>query len=274
MLETLREMFSYGFMLRALLCGTLVALCLALLGVSLVLKRYSMIGDGLSHVGFGAVSVGLVLGIAPLAVAVPVVMLAAFLLLRISSSSSINGDAAIALISSSALAAGLIVTSLSSGMNADVNGYLFGSILAMSSSDVALSAVLSAVVLFLYLFCYHRIFAITFDEAFGRATGVRVGFYNTLLAMLTAVTVVVGMRMMGALLISSLVIFPALTAMRVFQSFRGVVLCSAGAAVCCFAAGLVLSYLYSLPAGASVVLVNLAAFAAFSAGGAALHRTC
>ena len=128
--ETLREMFSYGFMLRALLCGTLVALCLALLGVSLVLKRYSMIGDGLSHVGFGAVSVGLVLGIAPLAVAVPVVMLAAFLLLRISSSSSINGDAAIALISSSALAAGLIVTSLSSGMNADVNGYLFGSILA------------------------------------------------------------------------------------------------------------------------------------------------
>ncbi len=274
MIQAIGEMLSYGFMQRALLCGTLSALCLALLGVSLVLKRYSMIGDGLSHVGFGAVAVGLVMGTAPLAVAIPVVALAAFLLLRISASSSINGDAAIALISSSALAIGLIVTSLSSGMNADVNGYLFGSVLAMSQLDVVASLLLSGVVLLLYLLCYHRIFAVTFDEAFGRATGVRVGFYNTLLALLTAVTVVVGMRMMGALLISSLIIFPALTAMRVCRSFCGVVLCAAAVSVCCFAAGLVLSYFYSLPAGASVVMVNLGAFLVFAAAGALLHRTC
>ena len=267
-MTAIAEMFSYGFMQRALIGGTLVALCLALLGVSLVLKRYAMIGDGLSHVGFGAVALALVTGPAPLLVATPIVMLAAFLLLRISSNSAINGDSAIALISSSALALGLIVTSLSSGMNADINGYLFGSILAMGSSDVLFVILLSTVVLLLYLFCYHPIFSVTFDEAFGRATGVRVGFYNTLLAMLTDVTGVIGMRMMGALLISSLIIFPPLTSMRLCSSFRGVVVCSALVSVICFAVGLVLSYFFSFPAGASVVMVNLCVFAVFACIGA------
>ena len=273
MITNILTMLSYGFMVRAILVGILVSLCLALLGVSLVLKRYSMIGDGLSHVGFGAVSVAMALGFAPLAVAVPVVMAAAFLLLRISAEGSIRGDAAIAIISSSALAVGVTVAALSSGINSDVHSYLFGSVLAMSSGDVWLSVILSVVVLALYIVCYNRIFAVTFDETFGRATGVNVNAYNTLLAMLTAVTVVVGMRMMGALLISSLVIFPALSAMRVFQSFRSVIICSALVSVGSFIMGILASYFLNTPAGASVVLSNLLVFIVFGAIGAIFKRT-
>jgi ABC-type Mn2+/Zn2+ transport system permease subunit len=227
MIELVRGLFSYGFLTRAVIVGTLVALCAALLGVSLVLKRYSMIGDGLSHVGFGALSVAMALNVAPLAVSTPVVILAAFLLLRLSEQSKIKGDAAIGLIASSALAIGVIVTSLTSGMNADVNGYLFGSILAMSKGDVFLSLVLSAFVLVLFVLFYNKIFAVTFDEAFAQATGTNARIYNMLIALLTAVTIVVGMRIMGAMLISSLIIFPALTAMRVCRSFKGVVVTAA-----------------------------------------------
>lgn len=272
MIEMIQIMLSYDFMRRAVLVGILVSLCLALLGVSLVLKRYSMIGDGLSHVGFGAVAISMALGVAPLALSVPIVMIAAFLLLRLSAENPLGGDAGIALISSSALAIGVIVASLSSGINSDVHGYLFGSVLAMSREDVFLSVGLSIVVLALYVVCYHRIFAVTFDEVFGRATGVNVGAYNTLLAMLTAVTVVVGMRMMGALLISSLIIFPALSAMRVFNSFRSVMICSALIAVISFCAGMVISFAFNTPAGASVVMADLAVFIVFSIIGAVLKR--
>lgn len=159
------ELFSYSFLVRALIVGSLVALCAALLGVSLVLKRYSMIGDGLSHVGFGALSIAMAMNAAPLAVAIPVVIVAAFLLLRISQNSRLGGDSAIALISSGALAAGVLVTSLTSGLNADVYSYMFGSILAMSEGDVYLSLALAAVVLVLFIVFYNRIFAITFDES-------------------------------------------------------------------------------------------------------------
>jgi len=207
-------------MLRALIIGSLVALCASLLGVSLVLKRYSMIGDGLSHVGFGTLTIALALNLSPLYVSVPVVMLAAFLLLRISKNSKINGDAAIALISSSSLAIGVFSVSLSKGMNIDVFHYMFGSILAMSESDVYFSVALSVVVLVLFIFFYNKIFAVTFDENFAKATGTNSGLYNMLVALLTAVTIVIGMRIMGALLISSLIIFPALTSMRLFKSFR------------------------------------------------------
>ncbi|MBQ4538136.1 MAG: metal ABC transporter permease [Oscillospiraceae bacterium] len=270
MLESIAVMFSYGFMARAFIVGILTSLCLALLGVSLVLKRYSMIGDGLSHVGFGAVAVAMALGAAPLAVAVPVVMIAAFLLLMISDDGSFRGDAAVAVISSSALAIGVMSASLSSGINSDVHSYLFGSVLAMSKSDVMLSVAVSVAVLLLYVICYNRIFAITFDETFGRATGLKVDKYNTLLAMLTAVTVVVGMRMMGALLISSLVIFPALSAMRVFSSFRSVVICSALVSAVGFCIGIAASYWLNTPAGASVVIANLVIFLTFSTVGAVL----
>lgn len=260
MISILTELFSYTFILRALLVGILVSLCASVLGVSLVLKRYSMIGDGLSHVGFGSLSVAMALNLAPLQVSIPVVVLAAFFLLRISESSKIKGDAAIALISSSALAIGVIVTSLTTGMNTDVCNYMFGSILAMEKSDVYLSVALSIIVLILYGIFYNKIFAVTFDENFARATGTKAERYNMLVALLTALTIVIGMRLMGALLISSLIIFPSLTSMRIFGSFKGVIITSAILSVVCFFIGIIISFQYSIPAGASVVAVNLAAF--------------
>ncbi|HIY29582.1 MAG TPA: metal ABC transporter permease [Candidatus Mediterraneibacter avicola] len=267
MTETLFEMLSYPFMVRAFVVGILVALCSALLGVSLVLKRYSMIGDGLSHVGFGAMAVAAAMNAAPLAVAIPVVIAAAVLLLRISGSSRIKGDAAIALISTSSLAVGVMVISMTTGMNTDVYNYMFGSILAMSREDVVLSVTLAVVVLALYIFFYQKIFAITFDETFARATGVKAGLYNTMIAVLTAVTIVLGMRMMGALLISSLIIFPALTAMRACRTFRSVTIHAAFISVICLIAGLLMSYLGGTPAGASVVMANIAALALYSLTG-------
>lgn len=264
MIELFTEMFSYHFMTRAIIVGLLVSLCAALLGVPLVLKRYSMIGDGLSHVGFGALAIAAAVNVAPLALAVPVVIAAAFLLLRINQSSRIKGDAAIALISSSALAIGVAVVSVTTGMNTDVSNYMFGSILSLSRADAILSIVLSVIVLLMFVLLYPRIFAVTFDETFARATGTKSQLYNTVIAVLTAVTVVIGMRMMGALLISSLIIFPALTAMRLCRSFKSVVVCSSIVSVVCFVLGMTTSYALELPSGASVVIVNIIAFLAFS----------
>ena len=259
-MSLLLEMFTYPFILRAFIVGILVSLCAAVLGVPLVLKRYSMIGDGLSHVSFGALAIAMACGWAPLPVSIPVVIVAALFLLRLTERSRIGADAAIAVVSASALAIGVVVTSLTTGMTTDVDSYMFGSILAMDRSDVLLSVVLSAAVLTLFLLCYHKLFAITFDESFSRATGVKVSWYNTLLAVLTALTIVLGMQMCGAMLISSLVIFPALTAMRLFKSFRSVMLCAAVLSVACFCIGLTASYLVSTPVGATVVLADLAAF--------------
>ena len=255
-MKVIVEMLSYPFLVRALVVGVLVSLCASLLGVSLVLKRYSMIGDGLSHVGFGALAIATALNLAPLAVA-------AFLLLRLSQNGKLKGDAAIALLSSSALAIGVMTVSMTSGMNTDVNNYMFGSILSLSSADLRLSLILSAAVLALFVLCYPRIFAVTFDETFSRATGVHTQAYNMLLAVLTAVTIVLGMRMMGALLISSLIIFPALTAMRVFGTFRSVTICAAVVSVVNFLLGMVLSYVLETPSGASVVVVDLVVFLLF-----------
>ena len=266
-MSMIREMLSYGFMARALLVGALVSLCAALLGVSLVLKRYSMIGDGLSHVGFGALSVALAMNWSPLQVSIPVVVLAAFLLLRLSESHQVKGDAAIALISTSSMALGVIVTSLTTGMNVDVYSYMFGSILAMSWEDVYLSVGLSICVLGLFILFYNKIFAVTFDESFARATGTHTGFYNMLIALLTAITVVLGMRMMGTLLISSLIIFPALSAMRLFKRFISVIICAAVVSVVCFCAGMTASYGLSIPAGASVVAANILCFSLMSLAG-------
>ncbi len=259
----LGKMFDYQFMVRAAVVGLLVSLCAALLGVSLVLKRYSMIGDGLSHVGFGALAVASALGLAPMWVSIPVVVAAAVLLLRLSSHARVKGDALIAMISAASLAVGVIVLSLSSGTTGDVNNYLFGSVLAMTGEDVWLSVALAAVVLVLFIIFYRKMFAVTFDETFARATGEKVERYHLLLACLTALTIVLGMRVMGAMLISSLIIFPALTAMRVCRSFRSVTICAAVVSVVCFMLGLCLSYLLDTPTGASVVVVNVLAFLGF-----------
>ena len=271
-MDKLAEMLSPVFMQRALLVGFLVSLCAALLGVCLVLKHFSMIGDGLSHVGFGSLALATALGWAPLAVSIPVVVIAAVLLLRMSENGKIKGDSAIALISTGSLAIGMVIISLPSvrarGANIDLSGYMFGSILSLTNSDVVISTVLSAVVLVTFVLFYNKIFAVTFDESFARATGTKSSAYNMLIALLTAITIVLGMRMMGTLLISSLLIFPALTSMRVCKRFKSVIICSACVSSVCFFSGLCASFFLDLPCGASVVCANIAAFIIFSVFGA------
>lgn len=266
------SLLSHGFVIRALVVGVLITLCSSLLGTSLVLKRYSMIGDGLSHVGFGASAVGLAFGVAPLYVAVPAVLVAAFLLLKLGNSGKVKGDAAIAVISGSALAIGVISAKMSHGMNVDINNYMFGSIYTLNDRDVVVAVALCVAVLLLYVVFYNRLFAVTFDESFARATGIRVSAYDTLLACLTAVTVVVGMRMMGALLISSLLVFPVLTAGRLCRSYRSVIICSAAVAIVGFFGGIAVSFALKTPPGASVVVSNLVLLALFSAIGRILKR--
>ena len=256
-MKVILEMLSYPFLVRALVVGVLVSLCASLLGVSLVLKRYSMIGDGLSHVGFGALAIATALNLAPLAVAVPVVVVAAFLLLRLSQNGKLKGDAAIALLSSSALAIGVMTVSMTSGMNTDVNNYMFGSILAMSTDDVRLSVILGISVVLLFILFYNRIFAVTFDEPFASATGTRTRLYNMIIAFLTAITIVLGMRMMGALLISSLIVFPSLTAMQLCRQFKTTIILSSVFSVATFMAGLTISYMGSIPTGASIVVTDI-----------------
>ncbi len=260
-------------MVRAVLVGIPVALCAALLGVSLVLKRYSMIGDGLSHFGFGVLSIAVALNLAPLAFSVPIMILAAFALLRIRESSKIKGDAATAIISTSSLAVGIMAISLSTGIDSDVFSYMFGSILAMSKIDVWLSLCLSALVLIIFIVFYNRIFAITFDEAFAQATGTKTNIYNLLIAISTAITIVLGMRMIGTLLISALIIFPALSAMRVCKRFKSVVICAAIISVVCMLSGLIISYVLATPTGASIVVVNIIFLIAFSLAGFLKSRT-
>ena len=255
--------FVSVILLPALIAGVSVSLCASLLGVSLVLKRCSMIGDGLSHVGYGTLCIAVALGWAPMQVTIPVVIIAAYILLRLSENSRIGGDTAIALFSTSALALGIFASS-KANLTTDVSHYMFGSILAMSHGDVIFSVILSICVLLVYLLFYDKIFAVTFDENFARATGLNVRFYNLLIAVLTAVTVVLGMMMMGALLISSLMIFPAVTAMRINKHFRGVVLTAVLISVGCFLTGLFLSLWIDTAVGASVIIMNLIVFVTVS----------
>ena len=262
MIQTIVEMFSYGFIVRAFIVGTLVSLCAALLGVTLVLKRYSMIGDGLSHVGFGALAIAASLNLAPLQVAVPVIIIAAFLLLRLSEKSKIRGDAAIAIISSTALAIGVVCVSIS-GVNTDLNSYLFGSILATTNADAIMCAILALIVIVIFVLFYNKIFAVTFDETFSKATALKTGVYNTVIALLTALTIVIGMRIMGTLLISALIIFPALSSMRVCKKFKAVIICSGVLSLICFFVGMYASYTMDTPTGASVVIVNAVVFVIF-----------
>lgn len=260
MINFVQELFSYGFIIRAFIAGSLIALCAALLGVILVLKRYSMIGDGLSHVGFGTMAIAMAFNFAPLAVSIPICVLAAFLLLRVSSSSNIKGDAAIALISSSSLAIGILVTSLTSGLNTDVTSFMFGSILAISKADLIVSVILAVVVVSLFIIFYNKIFLVTFDENFATASGIKANLYNGLIAVLTALTIVIGMRLMGAMMISSLIVFPALSAMRIFRSFFKVIICAVIISLVCFIVGIISSFVWSTPAGASIIVANLIAF--------------
>ena len=265
MVETIAEMMSHSFIQRAVLVGTLISLCAALLGVSLVLKRYSMIGDGLSHVGFGVLSVATAFGVtSPLYIAIPCVTISAILLLKVGNNSKIKSDSAIALISSSALAIGVAVTSVTTGMNTDVCNFMFGSILAMSTPDVILSVVVSIIVAILFIVYYRKLFVVTFDEDFAKASGLKAKRYTNIIAILTALIITVGMRMMGVMLISSIIIFPALTSMRLFKSFKKVVISSAIISVLSFLTGIYLSYVFNISTGAMIVIVNLVVFILFT----------
>ena len=254
------EMFAYPFMQRALLVGLMIAICAALVGVSLVLRKNSMIGDGLSHTAFSAFAIATVLGFTPLYFALPIVIITSFFVLRLSQRRKVHGDAAIAVLSASSLAIGTMAISLSKGVNIDLNSYLFGSILAVSWGDVVLSAILTAVIILLYLFAYHRIFAITFDEEFAKSVGIRTNMYDAIFAAICSIVIVLGMRLLGSLLISSLIIFPTLSAMRLSHTFKGIVLLSVIISALAFVAGLVASYIFATPTGATVVIANLIVF--------------
>ena len=265
MIEKIVSYFSYPFVQFALIAGVLIALCAALLGVSLVLKRYSMIGDGLSHVAFGAMAVATVCGLAPMTVTLPITIIAAVILLGITGNSKIKGDAAIAMISVGALALGYLllnIFSASANISGDVCTTLFGStsILTLSKSDVILCAVLAAVVILVFVLFYHKIFAVTFDEGFASATGTNAKAYNTLIAVITAVVIVLAMKLVGALLISALIIFPALSAMRIFKNFFSVIISSAVISVLCAVTGIFIAILYGTPVGSTIVAANIVVF--------------
>ena len=274
--ETLRLYFSYDFVRYALIAGVLISLCAGLLGVTLVLKRYSMIGDGLSHVAFGAMAVAAVIGWAPMAVALPVTVGAAVLLLLASERGFIKGDAAIAMLSAGALSVGYLLLNLFPAANSGKfsEETLFGStsMLTLSGTDVILCAVLAAAVLLFFIFFYHRIFAVTFDERFSTANGLRSQAYNFLIAAVSGVVIVLAMKLVGALLISALIIFPALSSMRLFRSFRSVTICSAVISVAGSVLGLLISILYGTPTGATVVVIHVVIFGIFSALKAVLKR--
>lgn len=255
--------------IRALIVGALVSVCAALLGVNLVLKRYSMIGDGLSHVGFFALAVSSAFAFAgevSLEISIVIVLAAAFLIQKLSDNGKMGGDAAIALFSTGAVAVGVIIYDFTTGMTTDVCANMFGSssVITLNNKDLIISVVLSAVVISLFVLFYNRIFSYTLDEDFAAATGIKVTLYKTLISLLVSVTVVLGMKMMGAIMISALVIFPALTAMRVCRSFKGVVICSAGVSLFCFILGFIIACTASLQTGPAVICVNIIAFLIFS----------
>ena len=271
MLEQIQLYFSYDFVRYAFIAGVLISLCAGLLGVVLVLKRYAMIGDGLSHVAFGAMAIAAVLGFAPMTVALPVTVAVAVLLLLAGEKQLIKGDSAIAMLSAGSLAVGYLLLNLfpasdTGSLSGDVCASLFGStsMMTLSNTDVWLCVGLSAAVIGFFVIFYHKIFAVTFDEGFATSSGVRVRAYNFLIAAISGVVIVLAMKLVGALLISSLIIFPALSAMRVFRSFRSVVICSAVISVMGSLTGLLAALLLSTPTGASVAVVHIVIFLIFT----------
>ena len=266
MFATLSYYFSYPFVRYALIVGILIALCASLLGVTLVLKRYSYIGDGLSHVAFGVMAVAGVMGLSDnMILVLPVTVIAAVLMLQAGQKVNINGDAAIAMISVASLAIGYLlmnVFSTSSNISGDVCSTLFGStsILTLEMKDVWLCIILAVVVLLVYVLFYNKIFAITFDENFARATGIKAGLYNLLTAVIIAVIIVLAMNLVGSLLISALVIFPSLSAMQIFKNFRSVVICYGIISVSCAFVGIIISILASTPVGSTIVIADLTVF--------------
>lgn len=257
MLNLLTEIFSYDFLTRAFLAGTLISIVAALVGVTLVLKKSAMIGDGLSHTALSAFTIATALGFTPLWFSLPVVIITSFVILKLSTNRKFRGDAWIAVLAAGSLAISTLTASLTTGINVDFTSFLFGSILAVSTQEIILSLIVAIVCILLYLFSFNRIFAITFDEEFARSIGIKTNLYSAIFSIICSVIIVLGMRLLGTLLISSLLIFPTLTAMQLNRTFRGVVFSSVVISLLAFAIGFVLSYALNAPTGASIVVVNL-----------------
>lgn len=268
-LEKLVTYFQFPFVRYAIIVGVLISLCSSLFGTTLVLKRYSFIGDGLSHVAFGAMAIAAVVGLTNnMLIIMPVTIISAILLLRIGQNGKIKGDAIIAMISVGALAIGYLlynIYSTSANLSGDVCSTLFGStsILTLTKTDVWVCIILSIVVMILFILLYNRLFAITFDETFAKATGVKTNTYNTIIAIIIAVIIVLAMNLVGSLLISALIIFPSLSAMRVFKNFKSVVICSAFLSVFCSILGMLISIVYGTPVGSTIVATDIVMFVVF-----------
>ncbi len=268
-IEKLQIYFAFPFVRYALIVGVLIALCSSLLGVTLVLKRFSFIGDGLSHVAFGAMSVAAIAGLTnEMLIVMPVTIVCAVLLLKSGQNTKIKGDASVAMISVAALAIGYMLMNLfpsSSNVSSDVCATLFGStsILTLSEAEVWLSVALSIVVVLIFILFYNKIFAVTFDENFATATGTRANVYNLIIAIVIAVVIVLAMNLVGSLLISALIIFPALSAMRVFKTFKSVTVCSAVLSVVCAVLGMLVSVLSGTPVGPTIVVADMVFFFLF-----------
>lgn len=260
LIDLLAEAISFTFVQRALLVGTLIALCCAFLGSFLVLRKLSLIGDGLAHVSFATVALAMLLAASPLLVSIPLVTLASLIILTLSERTGMHGDAAIGLVSSFSIAAGVLVASLAQGFNVDLMSFLFGSILVISHADVLISVALAAVILGAVVLFYNQLFAVTYDEDFARVLGLNTRMINYMTAMLTAMTIALGIRVVGTMLISSLIVFPTVTALQVSKGFKSTIAVAAVVSVACVVLGVFASYVYNLPTGAVIVLFNAAAF--------------
>lgn len=256
-MNDIMNLLSYTFMQRAILCGIAISFSAALIGVILTLKNYSMIGHGLGEVGFAALALSVALNLEPIAVSIPIVIIAAIIIMFISQKKGESADIIIALVATGALALGVIITSFTSGFGTDSYNYMFGSILAMNTSDVILSIILTVLSIAIYIAFYNRLFLITFDEKYAKTTGINVTFYQFLIALLTALVVVVGMRMMGTMLISSLIIFPAIISKKFTTSFKGLVVMSVLTSIICFIIGIFTSFFLNMPTGAGIVFVYI-----------------
>jgi len=258
----LLEALSFTFVQRALVVGTLIALCCAFLGSFLVLRKLSMIGDGLAHVSFATVALALLLSASPLLVSIPLVTLASFAILSLNERTGMHGDAAIGLVSSFSIALGVLIASLAHGFNVDLMSFLFGSILVIGHLDVVISLILAVLIIGTVLLFYNQLFAVTYDEDFARVLGLNTRLINYLMAMLTAMTIALGIRVVGTMLISSLIVFPTVTALQVSKGFKSAIALAAAISVACVVLGVFASYVYNLPTGAVIVLLNAAAFLA------------
>lgn len=260
MFTDIQEALQFVFIQRALLAGCFVALCCAFLGVFLVLKRFALIGDGLAHISFATIAIGLLLQVTPIFVSLPLVVLAALLVLRLTEKSLLYGDAAIGLLSAMGVAIGVLIASVAGGFNVDLFSYLFGNILSVSKTEVVLSVILSLLIMGVVRFFYHDLFAVTFDQDHAQVSGIKTGLVNRILVVLTALTVVLGIKVVGTMLVSSLIIFPAISALFVATNFKTAIFLAALFSVVSVILGVFVSYIWNLPSGATIVCINCVIF--------------